>query len=41
MWDYVDSLNLDLPKGEKTEIIPSFECVTIRVTKPRKPENQD
>jgi hypothetical protein len=39
MWDYVDSLKLNLPKGEKTEIIPSFECVTIRVTKPRKKEN--
>jgi hypothetical protein len=39
-WDYVDSLKLDLPKGEKVEIIPSFECVTIRVTKPRKPEKE-
>jgi len=39
MWDYVDSLKLDLPKGEKVEIIPSFAGVVIRVTKPRKKEN--
>ena len=38
-WDYVDSLKLDLPKGEKVEIIPSFAGVVIRVTKPRKKEN--
>jgi hypothetical protein len=40
MWEYIDSLKLDLPKGEKLEIIPSFECVTIRVTNPRKPEKE-
>ena len=36
MWNYLNSLNLNLPKGEKTEIVPSFEGVTIRVYKPRK-----
>jgi hypothetical protein len=36
MWDFVDSLNLDLPKGEKKEIIPSFNGVTMRIHKPRK-----
>ena len=36
MWEYVDGLKLNLPKGEKTEIVPSFEGVTIRVYKPRK-----
>jgi len=35
MWEYVDSLKLNLPKGEKTEIVSSFKGVTIRVTKPR------
>ena len=35
MWEYVDDLKLNLPKGEKTEIVPSFEGVTIRVYKPR------
>lgn len=39
MWEYIDSLKINLPKGEKTEIIPSFENVTIRVWKPRKREN--
>jgi len=36
MWNHLDSLKVDLPKGEKVEIIPSFENVTIRVWKPRK-----
>ena len=35
MWEYVDSLKLNLPKGEKTEIVSSLKGVTIRVTKPR------
>lgn len=35
MWEYVDGLKLNLPKGEKTEIVPSLEGVTIRVYKPR------
>jgi hypothetical protein len=40
MWNYIDFLKLNLPSGERTEVIPSFECVTIRVTKPRKPEKE-
>lgn len=40
MWDYIDSLNLNLAKGERTEVVPSFESVAIRVVKPRKPEKE-
>jgi hypothetical protein len=36
LWEYVYSIFTDLPKGEKTEIIPSFSNVTVRVYKPRK-----
>ena len=36
LWEYVYSTFTDLPKGEKIEIIPSFENVTVRVYKPRK-----
>lgn len=39
MWEYLDSLKLDLPKGERVEVIPSFEGVTVRVIKPRKKES--
>jgi len=39
MWEYVDSLKLDLPKGEKTEIVPSLKNVIIRVWKPKKQES--
>ena len=36
LWEYVYSTFTNLPKGEKIEIIPSFENVTVRVYKPRK-----
>lgn len=36
LWEYVYGLFPDLPKGEKTEVIPSFNTVTVRVYKPRK-----
>jgi hypothetical protein len=39
MWEYADSITSKLPKGEKREIIPSFNGVTMRIYKPRKPEN--
>jgi hypothetical protein len=39
MWQYVDSITAKLPKGEKKEIVPSFNGVTLRIYKPRKPEN--
>lgn len=34
-WKYIDSLKKGIPRGEKTEIIPSFVGVIVRVTKPR------
>lgn len=36
LWEYVNEVFPKLPKGQKVEIIPSFKCVTVRVTKPRK-----
>lgn len=36
MWDHIDNLDLNIPKGEKTEVIPAGHFVIIRVTKPRK-----
>ncbi len=40
LWDLVDSLNLDLPKGEKKELLPVEIGVIIRVWKPyKKDEN--
>ena len=35
-WDYIDSLKLDLPKGERAELISGFNGVTMRIHKPRK-----
>ena len=39
MWDFVDSLNLKLPNGDKKELIPSFSGVIMRIHKPRKMKN--
>ncbi|MGA1046870.1 MAG: hypothetical protein ACO3UU_02585 [Minisyncoccia bacterium] len=39
MWEYADSITAKLPKGEKREIIPSFNGVVMRIHKPRKPSN--
>jgi hypothetical protein len=39
MWQYVDSITSKLPKGEKKEIVPSFNGVTLRIYKPRKIKN--
>lgn len=39
MWEYANSITSKLPKGEKREIIPSFAGVTMRIHKPRKPDN--
>jgi hypothetical protein len=37
VWNHIDSLNLDLPKGDKTEIITESPIsVVLRITKPRK-----
>lgn len=41
MWEYIDSLKLNLPKGESTEVISSFDGVSIRVWKPRKKETYE
>ncbi len=35
-WDYIDSLKLDLPKGEGIELVPGFNGVTMRIHKPRR-----
>ena len=35
-WDYIDSLKLDLPKGEGVELISGFNGVTMRIHKPRR-----
>lgn len=40
-WDYIDSLKLDLPNGEKVELIPGFETLVMRIHKPRKGKNLD
>lgn len=40
-WDYVDSLMLNFPSGEKTELIPGLNGVVMRVHKPRKGKNLD
>lgn len=39
MWQYVDSITSKLPKGDKREIVPSFNGVTLRIYKPRKIKN--
>jgi hypothetical protein len=39
MWEYVDSITSKLPKGDKREIVPSFNGVTLRIYKPRKIKN--
>jgi hypothetical protein len=33
-WDYIDSLKLDLPKGECVELLSGFNGVTMRIHKP-------
>lgn len=38
LWDFIDSLKLDLPKGEKKEIIPVENGVIVRVHKPHQKE---
>ena len=35
-WSYIDSLKLDVPKGEGTELISGFNGVTMRIHKPRR-----
>ena len=39
MWQYVDSITSKLPRGDKREIIPSFNGVVMRIHKPRKPSD--
>lgn len=40
MWDYILSLNLDLSKGKKTEVVYIQDDIAIRVWKPRKEKRQ-
>lgn len=40
LWDYVYAVFPDLPKGEKVEVVPSFANAIVRVTKPRKKNDQ-
>ena len=35
-WNYIDSLKLDIPKGEGAELVPGFNGVTMRIHKPRR-----
>lgn len=35
-WNYIDSLKLDIPKGEGTELISGFNGVIMRIHKPRR-----
>ena len=40
-WSYIDSLKLDVPKGEGTELISGFNGVTMRIHKPRREKRYD
>ena len=35
-WEYIDSLKLDVPRGERVELVSGFNGVTMRIHKPRK-----
>jgi hypothetical protein len=35
-WDYIDSLELDVPRGDRVELVSGFNGVTMRIHKPRK-----